>query len=37
MAPASPAIDMWEPIVPARGIIEYAADHFPAPCRSRRG
>jgi uncharacterized protein len=31
MPPAIPAIDMWAPIVPAREIMEYAADHFPPP------
>jgi predicted TIM-barrel fold metal-dependent hydrolase len=31
MAPVVPAIDMWAPIVPAREIMEYAADHFPPP------
>jgi len=31
MTPTIPAIDMWAPIVPAREIMEYAADHFPPP------
>jgi predicted TIM-barrel fold metal-dependent hydrolase len=26
-----PAIDMWAPVVPAREIMEYMADHFPEP------
>ena len=29
MGPTIPAIDMWAPIVPAREIMAYAADHFP--------
>jgi len=31
MAQTIPAIDMWAPIVPAREIMAYAADHFPPP------
>jgi hypothetical protein len=27
----APVIDMWAPIVPAREIMEWAADHFPLP------
>ena len=26
-----PVIDMWAPIVPARDVMEYVAEHFPEP------
>lgn len=31
MAETVPVIDMWAPIVPAREMMEYVADHFPLP------
>ena len=31
MSDTTRAIDMWAPIVPAREIMEWAADHFPLP------
>jgi uncharacterized protein len=31
MAQTTPVIDMWAPIVPARDLMEYVADHFPEP------